>query len=95
MSVRVIEGTWEEIKRHEGRLVGRRLRVTIEPEKSARHEPGATPTVTSASAIQKRLDALNAWLMLPRPTVTHEIDDSRAGISAFSRSIPKISVDAA
>ena len=80
MSLQVIEGTWEEIKRHEAQLVGRYLRITIEPQKSARHEPGSTPTVASASAIQQRLDALNAWLMLPRPAVTHEIDDSRAGI---------------
>ena len=31
----IIEGTWEEIERHKAELIGRRLRVTIKPEKAA------------------------------------------------------------
>lgn len=41
MSPNVIEGTWEEIKRHEPELTGRRLRVTIQPEQAMADEPSA------------------------------------------------------
>ena len=80
MSLQVIEGTWEEIKRHEAQLVGRYLRVTIESQESPAFKPDVTLKPPSAATIKKRLDALNAWLTLPRPTLTHVIDDSRAGI---------------
>ena len=31
----IIEGTWEEIERYKADLIGRRLQVTIKPEKAA------------------------------------------------------------
>jgi hypothetical protein len=74
--MRVIEGTWDEIKRHEAELAGRYLRVTItskRPSKS-RHAP------VKSSVMKKRQDALDAWLSLPRPIVSHDVDDSRGGI---------------
>jgi len=39
----VIEGTWEEVKRHEAELRGRHLRVTVTAEKRAqrKHSPPA------------------------------------------------------
>ena len=46
MSLRVIEGTWEEVKRHEAELIGRQVRVTIKPEKPAiqkQKAPATTP----------------------------------------------------
>jgi hypothetical protein len=64
---------WEEIKRHESELVGRHLRVTVKSDLPSGRKP-------SSSTIEKRLEALNAWLNLPRPAVTQEIDDSREGI---------------
>lgn len=39
MSLNVIEGTWEEIERHKAELIGRRLRVTIQPEKPSARPP--------------------------------------------------------
>jgi len=39
MSTQVIEGTWEEIKRHEAELVGRHLRVTVKSEGATRRKP--------------------------------------------------------
>ncbi len=39
MSLYVIEGTWEEIERRKTELMGRHLRVTIQPEKAEAHAP--------------------------------------------------------
>jgi len=39
MAQHVIEGTWEEIKRHEAELVGRHLRVIVKPERSPTRKP--------------------------------------------------------
>jgi hypothetical protein len=39
MSLQVIEGTWEEIERYKADLIGRQLRVTIKPDKTARRKP--------------------------------------------------------
>jgi|GEM_PF-2744469 hypothetical protein len=39
MPLRVIEGTWEEIKRHEAELMGQYLRVTIKPPKAMTRKP--------------------------------------------------------
>jgi len=50
MSLHIIEGTWDEIKRHEAELIGRYLRVTIKPE---------APTRTIRSA--KRPSALGKY----------------------------------
>ena len=80
MAIQVIEGTWEEIKRYEAELIGHNLRVTIKPEKSARRRPSSPPEAASSEVTKKRLDAMTAWLTLPRPNVVHQIDDSRAGI---------------
>jgi len=41
MSPHVIEGSWEEIKRHEAEFVGHHLRVTITPQKPLPHQPKA------------------------------------------------------
>ena len=41
MPLRVIEGTWEEIKAHEAELTGRQVRLTIKPEKAGARKPGA------------------------------------------------------
>ncbi len=51
MSLYVIEGTWEEIERRKTELMGRRLRVTIQPEKAEAH----------ASAPAKRPSALGKY----------------------------------
>ena len=63
----VIEGTWEEIARQAPKFDGHRLRVVI--------LPAADPDVASA-----RLEALNAWLTLPRPAIPALPDDSRGAI---------------
>jgi hypothetical protein len=39
MAQQVIEGTWEEIKRHEAELAGQFLRVTFDPEGTAARQP--------------------------------------------------------
>ena len=46
MSQRVIEGTWEEIERLRGEFEGRRLRVIVQPERSAadRTSPAKRPS---------------------------------------------------
>ena len=44
MSLDVIEGTWEEIKRHEEELIGHHLRVTI-----TRQRPTSRSRVTTAT----------------------------------------------
>jgi len=64
---RVIEGTWEEIASHASEFRGRRLRIQVLPQESQK-------------STDVRLDALKAWLDLPRPDITHVIDDSRAAI---------------
>ena len=49
MSLRVIEGTWEEIERHKAELVGRHLRVTITPERPALDKQSAPPKKLAAA----------------------------------------------
>jgi hypothetical protein len=44
MSLRVIEGTWEEVMRHDAELTGRHVKVTIMPEKQFTREPKASAT---------------------------------------------------
>ncbi len=39
MAQQVIEGTWEEIAAHADELIGRRLKVVIEPEEAKISEP--------------------------------------------------------
>jgi len=51
MSLHVIEGTWEEIKRHEAELIGRHVRLTIKPDKPATHKQKAQPTVPTEPKI--------------------------------------------
>ncbi|MGO8671489.1 MAG: hypothetical protein ACLQVD_09030 [Capsulimonadaceae bacterium] len=41
MSGHVIEGTWEEIKRHDAELMGRQVRLTIKPEKPTTRKPNS------------------------------------------------------
>ena len=58
MSQHVIEGTWEEIKRHEAELIGRHLRVTILPEPDAR---SARPDKLAVSKHPKVLTGFGAF----------------------------------
>lgn len=48
MSLQVIEGTWEEIKRREAELIGHFLRVTIQPD---------APPAQAQSTSKKSTDA--------------------------------------
>lgn len=63
----VLESTWSEIAGHAAEFRGRRLRVIILADE-------AQPSTN------ERLNALNAWLALPRPDVAPLMDDSRAVI---------------
>jgi hypothetical protein len=65
----IVEGTWEEVLRYADKFNGHRLRVLILPD-------------SNQASANERLAALNAWLTLPRPTVTPLLDDSRAVIYA-------------
>jgi hypothetical protein len=49
MSLHVIEGTWEEIKRRESELIGRYLRVTIKPEKAITHKESVSAKESTAT----------------------------------------------
>lgn len=50
----VIEGTWEEIKRHEAEFVGQRLRVTISPIEKASVQTESKPLQKSARRVSAR-----------------------------------------
>jgi hypothetical protein len=52
MSLHVIEGTWEEIKRHEAELAGRHVRLTITPRKT---KPSKSSVPAKAVAKPKEL----------------------------------------
>jgi len=45
MALQVIEGTWEEIKLHEPELTGRRVRLTVKPEKPTATKPSVPADV--------------------------------------------------
>ncbi len=64
----VIEGTWEEIIRHESELVGRHLPVVVETEEENRRQ----------LEISTRVQAWNDFVTQGIPGVI--VDDSRAGI---------------
>ena len=49
----VIEGTWEEVKRHDSELIGRLVRLTVKVEKPALHMP-ATPARATAAPKELR-----------------------------------------
>jgi len=49
MASQVIEGTWEEIKRHEAELAGRHVRVTIKSDRSTMRKPRAPLKTTTAA----------------------------------------------
>jgi hypothetical protein len=51
MSLSIIEGTWEEIERHKAELIGRRLRVTIQPERVMENTPAQSSTAPALSRI--------------------------------------------
>ena len=53
MSLQVIEGTWEEVKRHEAELTGRHVRLTVTPEKATTNKP-RTPTIPTTKVLRAR-----------------------------------------
>ena len=54
MPFNVIEGTWEEIEHRKAELIGRRLRITIKPEKAAGNRRSVkTSQETCPSALGK------------------------------------------
>ncbi len=61
MSVQVIEGTWEEIKRRESELVGRYLRVTIRPENLTQRKPAKTNAKPKIETQPKKLVGFGAF----------------------------------
>jgi hypothetical protein len=61
MSLRVIEGTWEEIERHKAELKGRHLRVTISPERPTRHKRSAQRKTSAAATRPKVLTGFGAF----------------------------------
>jgi len=61
MPLHVIEGTWEEIERRKAELIGRRLRVTIRPERPALNQPSAPPEKSKADAQPKVLTGFGAF----------------------------------
>ena len=61
MAAHVIEGTWEEIKRHESELAGRLLRVTIIPEKAITGESSAPPQEAPSIAPTRRVSAMGKY----------------------------------
>jgi hypothetical protein len=56
MSLSIIEGTWEEIERHKAELMGRRLRVTIQPE-----APLADTAAPTRTAPARQFSALGKY----------------------------------
>ncbi len=63
MSGYVIEGTWEEIKRHEAELIGQYLRVTVKPrpQKRAAEKEATADQETSDPPKKKVLRAFGAF----------------------------------
>jgi hypothetical protein len=61
MPLRVIEGTWEEIKRHEAELMGQYLRVTIKPPKAMTRKPSESAQKAATSDQPKKLSAFGAF----------------------------------
>jgi len=61
MSLHVIEGTWEEIERRKAELIGRHLRVTINPELPAIHKQSAQPEKSAAATQPKVLTGFGAF----------------------------------
>jgi hypothetical protein len=51
VSIQVIEGTWEEVKRHEAELIGRQVRLIIKPYKPTTHKPKAQKTAQTEPKI--------------------------------------------
>ena len=49
MGLQVIEGTWEEIKRHEAELIGQYLRVMIKAPKATTPKPSASAKAPTAA----------------------------------------------
>jgi hypothetical protein len=60
MALQVIEGTWEEIKRHEAEFIGRQLRVTIKPETSVVRKQ-STPKKSTVAPKPKVLRGMGAF----------------------------------
>jgi hypothetical protein len=65
MSLHVIEGMWEEVKRREAELAGRFVRVTIKPEprttkQGAPHQKPAADTSPRVSAYGKYAGILSS-----------------------------------
>lgn len=61
MPLQVIEGIWEEIKRHEAELINRQLRVTIITEEPLGCEKAATADEPSKNAQQTTLSEYGAF----------------------------------
>ena len=61
MSLLVIEGTWEEIKRREAALIGRHLRLTVEPERPAICKETIQPGESAAAAVPNVLRGMGAF----------------------------------
>jgi hypothetical protein len=64
----VIEGTWEEIKRHESELVGRDLRVIVDADQQTERD----------ASIDARLKSIREFIECGVPGVV--VDDTREGI---------------
>jgi len=61
MAMHIIEGTWEDIERHKGELVGRYLRLTIMPERPVSNKLNSESINPPAPSSPKVLRGMGAF----------------------------------
>jgi hypothetical protein len=90
MSLRVIEGTWEEIERHKAELIGFHLRVTIRPERAVRSKPDAVVRAPEQGVLPKKLTGRGAFTDA-LPSTEEYMRQKRAEIEIEERHEPSSS----
>jgi hypothetical protein len=77
MGLYTIEGTWDEIKRHEPEFAGRRLRVTVEEDIPVRQQGKAPsgPKQRRVSAMGKYAGVLSSEEFIRRKQEDMELED--------------------